>query len=528
MTFVVEPFVGDLSTSTGIGNFTVANTPPFGQRTLSAVLSPSPAADQFNYSIQHKTAYEFEEGIGTYVSANVFERTTVKKSSSANALVNFSAGTKSVALVHPSFSNIVEDIIATKRGAVGSAAKFGIITTAPGGQEEEENFRNASFMVNDYVHANPIFGGVGLGGYFGIKAEGAAGVGVNSFAGLEVSVCGNVENIGDFNGGLYLSSVGGINFSNTVSVNNWYYYGQYISLYDYGNLALPCRSNYTDFIGLVVEAQHRGTGTATNVIGAQIIAGSGQSGGTTGACTNLVGLDIVKSGTYQSITNAYGVRIQDHSAIGASAKNYNFLSEGANSLNIFEGKIILGGTAAVASSKLQVLGTSVAASISLNRYQNAAFGPVISLSLSRSGVVGTETIVQSGDGLGFLQGYGSDGTQVILAGEMRFEVDGTPGVNDMPGRIVFATTPDGAAAVIERLRIDSTGLATFTAPVKTMSSLVSALPSASTSGAGARAFATDSNLTTAAGIGTVIVGTGGSPVGNKVPVYSDGTNWLIG
>jgi hypothetical protein len=36
-------------------------------------------------------------------------------------------------------------------------------------------------------------------------------------------------------------------------------------------------------------------------------------------------------------------------------------------------------------------------------------------------------------------------------------VDGTPGANDMPGRLVFSTTSDGASSPTERLRIDSSG-----------------------------------------------------------------------
>ena len=36
-------------------------------------------------------------------------------------------------------------------------------------------------------------------------------------------------------------------------------------------------------------------------------------------------------------------------------------------------------------------------------------------------------------------------------------MDGTPGANDMPGRIEFHTTPDGSAGATERLRVDSSG-----------------------------------------------------------------------
>jgi len=50
---------------------------------------------------------------------------------------------------------------------------------------------------------------------------------------------------------------------------------------------------------------------------------------------------------------------------------------------------------------------------------------------------------------------------------------------------------------------------------------VSTLPSAATAGVGARAFVSDATATTFA---STVAGTGA----NKVPVYSDGTNWKIG
>ena len=57
--------------------------------------------------------------------------------------------------------------------------------------------------------------------------------------------------------------------------------------------------------------------------------------------------------------------------------------------------------------------------------------------------------------------------------------------------------------------------------VKTTPVTVSNLPSASTTGAGSRAFVTDANTTTF----LAIVGSGGS---NSVPVVSNGTNWIVG
>ena len=50
-----------------------------------------------------------------------------------------------------------------------------------------------------------------------------------------------------------------------------------------------------------------------------------------------------------------------------------------------------------------------------------------------------------------------DGSALIPAARIDAFVDGTPGTNDMPGRLVFSTTADGAASPTERMRIDSSG-----------------------------------------------------------------------
>ena len=76
---------------------------------------------------------------------------------------------------------------------------------------------------------------------------------------------------------------------------------------------------------------------------------------------------------------------------------------------------------------------------------------------SRSATVGTNTVVQSGDALGNIGWRGADGTNYINAAGIQAFVDGTPGTNDMPGRLVFLTTADGSSTAVERMRIDSSG-----------------------------------------------------------------------
>jgi hypothetical protein len=84
-------------------------------------------------------------------------------------------------------------------------------------------------------------------------------------------------------------------------------------------------------------------------------------------------------------------------------------------------------------------------------------GSVLALGKQRSGSIGGNTILQSGDQIGELTYQGSDGTELVAAASITAYVDGTPGANDMPGRLVFSTTADGASSPTERMRISSDG-----------------------------------------------------------------------
>ena len=107
---------------------------------------------------------------------------------------------------------------------------------------------------------------------------------------------------------------------------------------------------------------------------------------------------------------------------------------------------------------LQVEGTGVTAGMSIVRNSNDDDGCSLHLGKSRSSSVGGNTIVQDGDELGNIRFFGADGTDLITPGAIiQTEVDGTPGSNDMPGRIIFKTN-DNTSFCLERVRIDSSGL----------------------------------------------------------------------
>lgn len=108
---------------------------------------------------------------------------------------------------------------------------------------------------------------------------------------------------------------------------------------------------------------------------------------------------------------------------------------------------------------LQIPGTAAESSaMTLSRWANDTNGPNIHLGKSRGTTIGSYTVVQSGDRLGRINFLGADGTDAISPAAVIYaEVDGTPGSNDMPGRLILLTTPDGSDTPVERMRINSSG-----------------------------------------------------------------------
>jgi len=131
------------------------------------------------------------------------------------------------------------------------------------------------------------------------------------------------------------------------------------------------------------------------------------------------------------------------------------------------GRLLIGNTTSVAVGAtdfaVQVQGTDFATSSNVvQRYADSTAGGMFAFAKSRNATVGSQTIVQDGDQLGKIRWYGSNGSNFTsYAAEIEASVDGTPGsggdTTDMPGRLVFMTTGDGAGSPTERMRINNKG-----------------------------------------------------------------------
>ena len=97
------------------------------------------------------------------------------------------------------------------------------------------------------------------------------------------------------------------------------------------------------------------------------------------------------------------------------------------------------------------------ARMSSTTYINSTIGGGIILAHSRNGTVGSHTVVQDDDKLGSIFFEGSDGSAFQRGAEIQAYVDGTPGSDDMPGRIEFGTTADGASSPTTNATLLSNG-----------------------------------------------------------------------
>jgi hypothetical protein len=191
---------------------------------------------------------------------------------------------------------------------------------------------------------------------------------------------------------------------------------------------------------------------------------SGRVGiGTTGP-TQLFHLAANNCNLYlQPVSNAEA-RIQAEGGTGGvgtaiTFHNYNGAANGERARIDSSGRLLVGTSTAFSqySAGFQLVNNS-GSGIDCGRFDNSASSSDVILTKGRGGSVGTRGIVSNNDQLGQIGFKGDDGSTLnSYAAAITAFVDGTPGTNDMPGRLVFSTTADGAGSPTERMRIDNLG-----------------------------------------------------------------------
>ena len=192
------------------------------------------------------------------------------------------------------------------------------------------------------------------------------------------------------------------------------------------------------------------------------LAGGGTASTARGGYIQLYGNEYTTTGgvvdiNSGNVANSY-VRIQGRS----SSSDIRFWIN-ASEAGRFDssGRLLVGTSSTVTNgqgeARLQVTTSSSYYIADFGHFSNDAFTGAVYFKKTRSTTAGGMASVVAGDYLGDIRFAGADGTNYIRAAHIECRVDGTPGTNDMPGRLVFSTTADGASSPTERMRIDSAG-----------------------------------------------------------------------
>jgi hypothetical protein len=236
-----------------------------------------------------------------------------------------------------------------------------------------------------------------------------------------------------------------------------YFSGSNLSLSTDGANAITLNTNSLERVR-VTSAGNVGIGTTTPGL-----SGSNRTAVTINAPTGQ--LSILEFGVNNTLTG-YLYSNASQTTLNSQNTPLTFEASGAERARIdSSGRLLVGTSTArgnffnsTVSAGLQTEGTGEQSIVAAIRNTNTpAEVPVFLLARSRGTSVGSNTLVVSGDELGYLSFQGNDGSQFVEGARISAAVDGTSGADDLPTRLVFSTTEDGESSPRERMRISQDG-----------------------------------------------------------------------
>lgn len=186
----------------------------------------------------------------------------------------------------------------------------------------------------------------------------------------------------------------------------------------------------------------------------------GFASGTRGAGITLPGEEVTGG---SDIT--YNAGTSDTHIFQIAGTTYETISSSGVTLPVANTYLtVLDGIASVPADVTDVILGSQLSSVALGTSTSGTYNVVQTGAASTGGsgiafmksraVDGTaDTIVDNGDTLGLVTGYGADGAAYVTGGRLAFVVSAAPGTNDMPTDMVVSLSPDGSATLGEAMRV---------------------------------------------------------------------------
>ncbi|MBW8012843.1 MAG: DUF5011 domain-containing protein [Chloroflexi bacterium] len=315
--------------------------------------------------------------------------------------------------------------------------------------------------IANFYATSPVISGT-VDNYYAFYAETETGAGSNYFlynAGTMDNVIGS--------GNTYINDVGGLVIGHTaqLTINALVPETQIIGTVDGADSALAIAGHGTGIEPSLVFAKARGT--VASPLAAQNGDNMGEilwvgHDGTDFTNTNMARIHVISDGGAVFDSNTTGAMIFSTSPAGSGTVTEAMrIDSGGRVLVGYTSQRSVGGE----GNPLQIHGSitsDITGAISILNYDlTSNVGAKLKLVRSDTDTVGSQGLVDSGDQLGAIEWFGSDGGDFVnMGGKIDVVATGTPAVNDMESYMAFYTNA-GGTGVTEALRIDSSQMATF-------------------------------------------------------------------
>lgn len=244
-----------------------------------------------------------------------------------------------------------------------------------------------------------------------------------------------------------LHVTGAVQFSNNLIVGNQLDVG--------GNLNVTGTFS-ANYVKLPVQSSNPFSGSGFGSIYSKTVTGVVELFyiDSAGSATQITGVSAGVSGPGTSTDNAIS---RWNGTNGDAIQNSGIVIDDSNNMTIPSASALFIGTV----DTMVVHGSTISSQIEINsdtqaivevHTHSATLAATYYTARSR-GTTALPTIVANNDIVRVDSAVAFDGTDYEQLGQARWEVDGTPGSNDMPGRYIIAVTPDGGFTPVDALTI---------------------------------------------------------------------------